>query len=58
MGFGERYQAVGINITYRDRKTHGALKTVCASPPGSSVYGILLSSLLEWIAMPSSRGYS
>ena len=28
------------------------------SPPGSSVHGILQASILEWIAMPSSRGSS
>ena len=28
------------------------------SLPGSSVYGILLGRVLEWIAMPSSRGPS
>ena len=27
-------------------------------PPGSSVHGILQARILEWIAMPSSRGYS
>ena len=27
-------------------------------PPGSSVHGILQSRILEWIAMPSSRGSS
>ena len=26
--------------------------------PGSSVHGILQASILEWIAMPSSRGSS
>ena len=26
------------------------------SPPGSSVYGILQVRILEWVAMPSSRG--
>ena len=26
------------------------------SPPGSSVHGILQSGILEWVAMPSSRG--
>ena len=25
------------------------------SPPGSSIHGILLASILEWVAMPSSR---
>ena len=28
------------------------------SPPGSSVQGILQARLLEWVAMPSSRGFS
>ena len=28
------------------------------SPPGSSVHGILQSRILEWLAMPSSRGSS
>jgi len=29
-----------------------------SSPPGSSVYGILQARILEWVAMPSSRGTS
>ena len=28
------------------------------SPPGLSVYGILQTGILEWVAMPSSRGSS
>ena len=28
------------------------------SPPGSSVHGILQAGILEWVAMPSSRGTS
>ena len=28
------------------------------SPPDSWVYGILQARLLEWVAMPSSRGFS
>ena len=28
------------------------------SPPGSSVYGILQAKILEWVAMPFSRGYA
>ena len=36
--------------------------TVCdptdCSPPGSSVHGILQAGILEWLAMPSSRGSS
>ena len=28
------------------------------SPPGFSVQGVLQSRILEWVAMPSSRGSS
>ena len=28
------------------------------TPPGSSVHGILQARILEWAAMPSSRGSS
>ena len=28
------------------------------SPPGSSVHGILQVRIVEWVAMPSSRGSS
>ena len=28
------------------------------SPPGSSVHGILQARIVEWVAMPSSRGSS
>ena len=27
------------------------------SPPGSSVHGVLRVGILEWVAMPSSRGF-
>ena len=33
-------------------------KPMNCSPPGSSVHGILQARILEWAAMPSSRGYS
>ena len=40
----------------------GACPTPCdpvaCSPPGSSVHGILQARILEWIAMPFSRGSS
>ena len=29
-----------------------------SSPPGSSVHGILQARILDWVAMPSSRGFS
>ena len=28
------------------------------SPPGSSVHGIFQARVLEWVAIPSSRGFS
>ena len=31
---------------------------VDCSPPGSSVHGILQARILEWVAIPFSRGYS
>ena len=31
---------------------------VDCSPPGSSVHGLLQAGILEWVAMPSSRGSS
>ena len=37
------------------------LQTLCdpmdCSPPGLSVHGILQARLLEWVAMPSFRGF-
>ena len=37
-------------------------RTLCnpvdCSPPGSSVHGILQARILEWVAMPSSKGSS
>ena len=32
--------------------------TIDCSPPGSSVHGILQARILEWVAMPCSRGSS
>ena len=31
---------------------------VDCSPPGSSVHGILPARILEWVAIPFSRGFS
>jgi len=35
-----------------------SLRPMDCSPPGSSVCGILQARILEWVAMPSSRGSS
>ena len=32
--------------------------SIDCSPPDSSVHGILQARILEWVAMPSSRGSS
>ena len=37
---------------------HGLCDRMDYSPPGSSVQGILQVRILEWLAMPSSRGSS
>ena len=37
---------------------HPTLWTLLRSPPGSSICGILQARILEWVAMPSSRGSS
>ena len=34
----------------------GLCDSMAHSPPGSSVHGILQARMLEWVAMPSSRG--
>ena len=43
-------------------KSFKSCPTLCdpmgCSPPGSSVHGILQARILEWVAMPSSRGSS
>ena len=43
-------------------KSLQACRTLCdpmdCSPPGSSVRGLLQARILEWVAMPSSRGSS
>ena len=38
--------------------TSDSVTPVDCGPPGSSVHGILQARILEWVAMPSSRGSS
>ena len=47
------YYAVQFLVTQSCQALCGP--TDC-SPPGSSVHGILQARILEWVAMPSSRG--
>ena len=51
------------NVTNHRLGVHAELcLTLCdpmdCSPPGSSVHGIFQARILEWVAMPSSRGSS
>ena len=50
------------NFTGISRSVAQSCLTLCdfmgCSPPGSSVHGILQARILEWAAMPSSRGSS
>ena len=49
-------------IPFCDREGTCSVASLCDpmdwSPPGSSVHGILQARILEWVAMPSSRGSS
>ena len=50
-----RYKCMCVKLLY-------LCLTLCDSvdysPPGSSVYGILKARILDWVAIPSSRGSS
>ena len=52
-----------IDWVYTDAKSLQSCPTLCdpmnfATPPGSSVHEILQARMLEWVAIPSSRGAS
>ena len=53
---------LGQWCTYVHAKSLQLCLTICnpenCSPPGSSVHGILQTRVMEWVAMPSSRGSS
>ena len=51
------YQASGSRVLSPSRVQLSATP-MDHSPPGSSVHGILQARILEWVAMPSSRGFS
>ena len=66
----ESFKNQNLNSLHTDTCLHSVLSarslqpcpTLCdsmdCSPPGSSVHGILQARILEWVAMPSSRGSS
>ena len=51
------YPIVFKQISEREREVAQSCPTLCdpmdGSPPGSSVHGILLARLLEWVAISS-----
>ena len=54
--------SIHINLVKLEIEVLVAQSTLCnpmdCSPPGSSVHGILQARILEWVAMPFSRGSS
>ena len=56
------YLGIGLNIDCMRVCVCYSCLTLCdpmdCSPPGSSFYGILQAWILEWVAMPFSRGSS
>ena len=58
----ESWKLLGLLCMHVHAKSLQSCLTVCdpmdCSPPGSSVHGVLQARILEWVALPSSRGYS
>ena len=56
------YYSSNFAYAYMHAKLLQSCPTLCnsmdCSPPGSSVHGILQAGILEWVAMPSSKGSS
>ena len=56
------FSSASVAITIMKVKVAQSCPTLCnpmdCSPPGSCVHGILQARILEWVAMPSSRGSS
>ena len=53
--FPSLWQTPSCAVLSRSVTSDSATPEHC-SPPGSSVHGILQARILEWVAMPSSRG--
>ena len=57
---GKREHETGKEMRWDEMRSDQSLSCVrlFANPPGSSLYGILLVRILEWVAFPFSRGSS
>ena len=59
----DKYQSKAFSLLLRDVCMHAkslqSCPTLCdtMSLPGSSVHGILQARVVEWVVMPSSRGF-
>ena len=49
-GWTVESESVSLSVVWED--------SMDCSPPGSSVHGILQARMLEWVAIPFSRGSS
>ena len=60
--WASREVVIQWNIAYMHAQSLQSCLTLCDpmdhSPSGSSVHGILQARILEWVAMPSSKGFS
>ena len=53
-----RYEYMDVFMSAKSLQSCPALcNPIDCSPPGSFVHGILQARILEWAAMPSSRGF-
>ena len=56
------YSEVLISIKYKSVLVTQSFPTLCDpiiySPPGSLVHGVLQARIMEWIAIPFSKGSS
>ena len=50
--------AYSLHVCTLSHFSHVQFWVALWTPPGSSVHGILQARILEWVAMPSSRGSS
>jgi len=55
---GEQSCEYGLRVCSVAQECPTLCSPMDCSPSGSSVHGILQARILEWVAMPSSRGYS
>ena len=53
-----KFILIGSVLVLVAQSRPGLCDPMVCSPPGSSFHGIVQARILEWVAMPSSRGSS